>query len=52
MDLCPGMGEFAYLDGSARGLTIRCLSGRLWFTQSGESRDHVLAQGQEFAMDR
>ena len=34
------------------GHRIECLSGSLWITQDGDSRDIVLAPGDSFSFDR
>ena len=34
------------------GHRIECLSGALWITQDGDSRDIVLAPGDSFSFDR
>ena len=34
------------------GHRIECLSGSLWITQDGDSRDIVLAPGDSFSLDR
>ena len=34
------------------GHKVECLSGSLWITQDGDSRDIVLAPGDSFAFDR
>ena len=36
----------------ALGHRIECLSGSLWITQDGDSRDIVLAPGDSFSLDR
>jgi hypothetical protein len=33
------------------GHVIRCVSGTLWVTQEGDSRDHFLAAGEEFVIE-
>ncbi len=35
-----------------RGHAIECVSGELWITQDGDSRDIVLARGERFTLDR
>ena len=42
--------ELLGLDGDARGICIRCEAGRLWITQAGDSRDHLLAVGDSFTV--
>lgn len=34
------------------GVTLKCLSGRVWVTLDGDPRDVVLDQGQTFTVDR
>ncbi len=34
------------------GHRVECLSGALWITQDGDSRDIVLAPGDSFSFDR
>ncbi len=35
-----------------RGVTIRCESGRVWFTVAGEGEDHILSAGDEIVVRR
>ena len=30
---------------------IRCISGTVWVTQAGDSRDHILAEGQTLLIE-
>jgi hypothetical protein len=34
------------------GARIRCLTGKLWITQEGDSRDNIIGPGQTFVLDR
>ena len=34
------------------GCAIRCVSGKLWLTQEGDSRDYTIAAGVTFCADR
>jgi len=34
------------------GTTIRCLRGKVWLTQEGDSRDYTFPQGTTFCIDR
>lgn len=52
MEIFLQQGEIFNLEGDARELTIRCLGGRLWITQPGDSRDHLLAPGQAMTVGR
>jgi hypothetical protein len=38
-------GEMLCLDGERQGMQVHCLEGRLWVTQQGDSRDHLLGGG-------
>jgi len=37
---------------SAEGKEIVCISGELWITQEGDTRDIILGPGQTFTVDR
>ncbi len=40
------------LSGDARGVGVICEDGLLWLTQERDARDHILAAGEEFVVDR
>jgi len=44
--------ELLTIDVKRNGLRVRCRSGRLWVTQAGDSRDHLLGAGQEVLLLR
>ncbi len=48
MDIMLDAGEMLCLDGERQGLQLNCLAGKLWITQEGDSRDHVLSRGDCF----
>lgn len=50
MDIQLEEKELLGLGGDARGLEIRCREGRLWVTQAGDGRDHLLGPGDCFAV--
>ena len=50
MEILLQRGELLGLDGDPRRLEIDCRSGRLWITQSGDGRDHLLTPGKRFAV--
>ena len=49
--LDPSTVKLINLGRKAIGQTIRCLSGTLWVTQEGDSRDHLLSAGDEFVIE-
>ncbi|MCP4023835.1 MAG: DUF2917 domain-containing protein [Desulfobacteraceae bacterium] len=44
--------EIFFIDGDARGVSIRCDDGFLWVTQPNDSRDHILRIGKTFNVTR
>ncbi len=40
------------LSGDARGVVVICEQGALWLTQERDERDHILAAGEQFVVDR
>ena len=52
MDLQLTRGELLTLEPGRTGVRIRCRSGRLWVTQAGDPRDHLLGAGQELLLTR
>ena len=49
--LDPSTVKLINLGRKMAGHVIRCLAGTLWVTQEGDSRDHVLAAGEEFVIE-
>jgi len=41
--------ELLAIPGRRAGLRVCCSAGRLWVTQQGDSRDHLLKQGESFS---
>ena len=37
---------------NGRGLSVTCLKGPVWITQTDDARDIILAAGQSFTLDR
>lgn len=52
MDMQMLKGELVTFDVDRPGVRIRCRSGRVWVTQAGDSRDYLLAAGQQVALRR
>lgn len=52
MKLCLTKDEAFLINGDARGLSVSCGHGRLWLTQPGDSRDHILSGGQELIISQ
>ena len=50
MEILLHDGELLGLEGDPRQFEIGCRSGRLWITQSGDGRDHLLGPGKRFAV--
>ena len=48
MEILLQAGEMLTLRGERLGLTVQCGAGRLWITQEGDFRDHLLNQGKHF----
>lgn len=46
MELLLNQGELLNLGKKLRGLNVLCHSGNCWLTQAGDSRDHILHNGQ------
>ena len=46
-----GKGMAVSVDVSA-GMAIRCVTGKVWLTQEGDLRDHVVPAGMTFCTDR
>ena len=44
-------GELLDID-NGEGLTVECLEGAVWITQSNDPRDIVLNAGQSFVLDK
>lgn len=44
-------GELLSLDG-ARGNCVVVFQGKVWITQQGDERDHILSSGESFTFDR
>jgi Protein of unknown function (DUF2917) len=44
-------GELLDID-EGEGLTVECLEGAVWITQSNDPRDIVLKAGQSFVLDK
>ena len=44
-------GEAASIEAAA-GAAIQCVAGKLWLTQEGDARDHVVPAGTTFCTDR
>lgn len=49
--LFPNRSVFS-LNGHVEGVTITCITGSVWITQEGDTRDHVLSSGELFAACR
>ena len=45
-------GEAYSLGAIPAGRRIRCLSGTLWITQTGDGRDHIVLPGESFTAER
>ncbi len=45
-------GAVLSLRHAAPGLLVRCLSGMVWVTQEGDSRDYILERGDTFRVER
>jgi hypothetical protein len=45
-------GEAYSLGAVPAGRRVRCLSGTLWITQTGDGRDHIVLPGESFTADR
>jgi hypothetical protein len=45
-------GETLSIDGDRRGQKLQCLAGQVWITQAGDTADHLLFGGREFAVTR
>lgn len=52
MELVLTKNDILTLDGDQSGLQLRCGTGRLWLTQSGDSRDYLLGPGQIHTIGR
>lgn len=44
--------EILRIDGDARGVAVSCRRGRVWLTQPGDFRDHILDAGMNFTVGR
>ncbi len=50
MDIRLEKGELLRLEGAQCGRYLRCRSGRLWLTSSGDGRDHLLGRGESMLL--
>ena len=50
MELLLNEHELLNLGENLHGLRIVCREGRLWLTQAGDSRDHILRAGDSFTV--
>jgi Protein of unknown function (DUF2917) len=48
MEILLQRGEILVFQGERRGCTVQCGDGRLWVTQEGDFRDHLLQRGKLF----
>ena len=42
--------ELVAIERDARGLTVSCLDGEIWLTQSGDLNDHLILPGMSFTV--
>jgi len=49
MELLLANKEMLSLAGNRQGVRLTCLAGRLWITQQGDGRDHLLQPGGSFS---
>lgn len=52
MEVVMARNEILCIDGDARGLAIKTVSGQLWITQVGDGRDYLLAAGEQHTVSR
>lgn len=48
MEILLHNAELMAIPGRRAGLRVRCGAGRLWVTQQGDARDHLLGSGDSF----
>ena len=48
MEILLRSGEMLVLKGERCGRTLQCGDGKLWITQKGDNRDHLLKPGRRF----
>lgn len=50
MMISMGRDDLAVFRSGFKGAAVRCEKGRIWVTVAGDSRDHILAAGEEIAV--
>jgi quercetin dioxygenase-like cupin family protein len=49
MECCLATGELIRLNGGARGLRLRCTTGRVWLTKN-DGQDYLINAGRSFEL--
>ena len=42
--------ELVAIEKNAKGMTVSCLDGEIWLTQSGDINDHLILPGKSFTV--